>query len=82
MQRRHPTTFTISHCYTSECDGRDIALPIAQLRAVDGILYLYWRRGRSRWAPYLMAEDAPPFAGTLRLCLAEIDADRWGCFWN
>ena len=76
------STLTIAHCFDSEWSGREVALPVAQLRMRDGgCVGLYWRRGSGRWSPYRREHEAP-FHGTLLECLAEIAADRWGCFWN
>ena len=73
--------FTIVHRYTSEWNGREVALPVAQLRTKGRTLHLYWKRANGRWVPYENGDDAP-FAGTLDACLKEIDHDRWGCFWG
>ncbi len=73
--------FTILHRYVSEWNGREVALPVAQVRPKGTKLGLYWKRANGRWVPY---EDghAQPFVGTLEGCLKEIDHDRWGCFWG
>jgi len=76
-----PWGFTIVHRYTSEWNGRQVALPVAQLRSKGAKLQLYWKRANGRWAPYENGEDAP-FAGSLEACLKEIEHDRWGCFWG
>ena len=73
--------FTIVHRYTSEWNGREVALPVAQLRTKGPQLRLYWRRANGRWVPYENGDDTP-FIGSLEACLKEIDHDRWGCFWG
>jgi hypothetical protein len=72
---------TIVHRYTSEWNGRKVALPVAQLRSRGQKLQLYWKRANGRWVPYEAGEEAP-FVGSLDACLKEIDHDRWGCFWG
>ena len=76
-----PLSFTIVHRYTSEWNGREVALPVAQLRNKGQKLQLYWKRANGRWVPYEGKEEAP-FVGSLDACLKEIDHDRWGCFWG
>ena len=71
---------TIVHRYTSEWNGRQVALPVAQLRNRGPKLQLYWKRANGRWVPYEAGES--PFVGSLDACLKEIDHDRWGCFWG
>ena len=73
--------FTIVHRYTSEWNGREVALPVAQLRPKGQKLQLYWKRANGRWVPYEGGQDQP-FVGSLEACLKEIDHDRWGCFWG
>lgn len=73
--------FTIVHRYTSEWNGRQVALPVAQLRPKGQKLQLYWKRANGRWVPYEAGEQRP-FVGSLEACLKEIDHDRWGCFWG
>ena len=72
---------TIVHRYTSEWNGRPVALPVAQLRNRGQKLQLYWRRANGRWVAYEGNEEAP-FVGSLDACLKEIRYDRWGCFWG
>ncbi len=81
VRRIAPSGLTIVHRYTSEWNGRQVALPVAQLRAKGSKLHLYWKRANGRWAPYEGGEDLP-FVGSLDACLREIEADRWGCFWG
>lgn len=81
VRRSGPWGFTIIHRYTSEWNGRDVALPVAQLRAKGKNLLLYWKRANGRWTAYENGE-AVPFTGTLDACLKEIENDRWGCFWG
>ena len=81
VQRSGPSSVTIVHRYTSEWNGRDVALPVAQLRSKDRKLQLYWKRANGRWVPYEGSEERP-FVGSLDACLKEIDHDRWGCFWG
>jgi hypothetical protein len=81
VRKSVPWGFTIVHRYTSEWNGREVALPVAQLRAKGQKLHLYWKRANGRWAPYENGDDAP-FVGSLDACLKEIDHDRWGCFWG
>ena len=73
--------FTIVHHYTSEWNGRNVVLPVAQLRAKGEKMHLYWKRANGRWVPYENGENTP-FVGSLDACLKEIDHDRWGCFWG
>ena len=73
--------FTIVHHYTSEWNGRDVVLPVAQLRAKGEKMHLYWKRANGRWVPYENGENTP-FVGSLEACLKEIDHDSWGCFWG
>ncbi len=75
-----PLGFTIVHRYTSEWNGREVALPVARLRAKGEKLHLYWKRANGRWVPYENGDA--PFVGSLDACLKEIDHDRWGCFWG
>ncbi len=80
--RRHPpTNITIIHRYTSEWNGREVVLPVAQLRSKGQKLHLYWKRANGRWVPYENGDDTP-FAGSLDACLREIEQDRWSCFWG
>jgi len=72
--------YTIVHRYTSEWNGRQVAMPIAQLRPAGKVMQLYWKRANGRWVPYENSEA--PFVGSLDACLKEIDHDRWGCFWG
>ena len=81
VRKSGPWWFTIVHRYTSEWNGREVALPIAQLRAKGQKLQLYWKRANGRWVPYEGGEDGP-FVGSLEACLKEIEHDRWGCFWG
>jgi hypothetical protein len=81
VRKARPQGFTIVHRYTSEWNGRSVALPVAQLRACGQNLRLYWKRSNGRWTPYESAQEAP-FIGSLVACLKEIDRDRWGCFWG
>jgi hypothetical protein len=81
VQRSAPCRFTIVHRYTSEWNGREVALPVARLRAKGQALRLYWKRANGHWVPYENGGDAP-FVGSLDACLKEIDHDRWGCFWG
>ena len=81
VRRSQPSAFTIVHRYVSEWNGREVALPVARLRAKGPKLQLYWKRTNGRWVPYEGGEDAP-FVGSLDACLKEIDHDRWGCFWG
>ena len=73
--------YTIVHRYTSEWNGREVALPVAQLRSKGQKLHLYWKPPNGRWVPYEGREKLP-FVGSLDACLKEIDHDRWGCFWG
>ena len=81
VRKSAPTGFTILHRYTSEWNGREVALPVARLRAKGQQLHLYWKHASGRWVPYESGDDAP-FVGSLDACLKEIDHDRWGCFWG
>ena len=72
---------TIVHRYTSEWNGREVALPVVQLRTKGQQLQLYWKRANGRWVPYETGEEVP-FVGSLDACLKEIDHDRWRCFWG
>lgn len=81
VTRNGPTGVTIVHRYTSEWNGREVALPVAQLRNQGRELQLFWKRTNGRWVPYGGNEKAP-FTGSLDACLKEIDRDRWGCFWG
>src|SRR5574341_820170 len=81
IRRSGPWNVTIVHRYVSEWNGREIALPVAQLRHKGHRLGLYWKRANGRWVPY-EASDETPFIGSLDACLKEIDRDRWGCFWG
>jgi hypothetical protein len=81
VRKSGPWGFTIVHRYTSEWNGREVALPVAQLRTKGQKLHLYWKRANGRWVPYEAGEERP-FAGSLDACLKEIDHDRWGCFWG
>ena len=81
VRKLAPSGFTIVHRYTSEWNGREVALPVARLRAKGQVLHLYWKRANGRWVLYENGDDAP-FAGSLDACLKEIDHDRWGCFWG
>jgi DUF3024 family protein len=80
VQRSGPLGLTIVHRYISEWNGRQVALPVAQLRNRGQKLQLYWKRANGRWVPYESGESA--FVGSLDACLKEIDHDRWGCFWG
>jgi len=80
VRRSGPWGLTIVHRYTSEWNGRQVALPVAQLRSRGPKLQLYWKRANGRWVPYEAGES--PFVGSLDACLKEIDHDRWGCFWG
>jgi hypothetical protein len=73
--------YTIVHRYTSEWNGREVALPVARLRAKGQQLHLYWKHANGRWVPYENGDEAP-FVGSLDTCLKEIDRDRRGCFWG
>lgn len=79
--RSRPSAFTIVHRYVSEWNGREVALPVAQLRTKGQRLQLFWKRTNGRWVPYEAGEDTA-FVGSLEACLKEIDHDRWGCFWG
>ena len=80
--RRSPSWgLIIVHRYTSEWNGRKVALPVAQLRSKGEKLGLYWKRANGRWVAYDAADDTP-FIGSLDACLKEIDRDRWSCFWG
>ena len=81
VHKSSPWGFTIVHRYTSEWNGREVALPVAQLRNKGPKLQLYWKRANGRWVPYESNEEVP-FVGTLEACLKEIEHDRWGCFWG
>ena len=81
VRKLPPRGFTIVHRYTSEWNGREVALPVARLRTKGQVLHLYWKRANGRWVPYENGDDAP-FIGSLDACLKEIDHDRWGCFWG
>jgi len=81
IQRRGARAFTIVHRYVSEWNGRQVALPVAQLRNRGQKLQLYWRRANGRWVAYEGNAEAP-FIGSLDACLKEIRSDRWGCFWG
>lgn len=72
---------TIVHRYLSAWDGRTVELPVAQLRARQGQLQLYWRHTTGRWVAY-QGDGRPAFVGGLHACLVEISHDRWGCFWG
>jgi hypothetical protein len=43
--------FTIVHRYVSEWNGREVAMPVAQLRPKGSKLGLYWKRANGRWVP-------------------------------
>jgi hypothetical protein len=73
--------FTIVHRYTSEWNGRRVAMPVAQLRPHGKLMQLYWKRANGRWAVYA-SNGHGPFIDSLDSCLKEIDTDRWGCFWG
>ena len=81
VRKSGPWGFTIVHRYTSEWNGREVALPVAQLRNKGQKLQLYWKRTNGRWVPYEGGEEVP-FVGSLDACLKEIDNDRWSCFWG
>jgi hypothetical protein len=83
VRKSGPLGFTVVHRYTSEWNGREVALPVAQLRAKGKgpKLQLFWKRANGRWVPYEGGEDRP-FVGSLEACVKEIDHDRWGCFWG
>jgi hypothetical protein len=81
VRKSGPCGVTIVHRYTSEWNGREVALPVAQLRNKGQKLQLFWKRANGRWVPYEGGEEAP-FVGSLDACLKEIDHDRWGCFWG
>jgi len=81
VRKSAPSGFTIVHRYTSEWNGREVALPVARLRAKGQELHLYWKHANGRWVAYENGDDAP-FVGSLDACLKEIDHDRWGCFWG
>ncbi|HVN87124.1 MAG TPA: DUF3024 domain-containing protein [Candidatus Binatia bacterium] len=74
--------FTIVHRYTSEWNGRAVAMPIAQLRPAGQRMQLYWKRANGRWTAYETNGHGKPFVDSLDCCLKEIDTDRWGCFWG
>jgi len=81
VRKSAPAGFTILHRYTSEWNGREVALPVARLRTKGQKIHLYWKHASGRWVPYENGDDAP-FVGSLDACLKEIDHDRWGCFWG
>jgi hypothetical protein len=81
VRRSSPWGLTIVHRYTSEWNGRQVELPVAQLRNKGQQHQLYWKRANGRWVPYENGEETP-FVGSLDACLKEIDNDRWGCFWG
>jgi len=81
VRKSGPWGFTIVHRYTSEWNGREVQLPVAQLRAKGEKMHLYWKRANGRWVPYEDGENVP-FVGSLDACLKEIDHDNWGCFWG
>jgi hypothetical protein len=81
IRRSKARALTIVHRYTSEWNGRQVALPVAQLRNRGQKLQLYWRRANGRWVAYEDGEESP-FVGGLDACLKEIRFDRWGCFWG
>jgi hypothetical protein len=81
VRRNGPTGVTIVHRYTSEWNGRQVSLPVAQLRNRGKQLQLFWKRTNGRWTPYEGGHQAP-FTGSLDACLKEIERDRWGCFWG
>lgn len=78
--RRRQTTLTIVRRFDNARGQREVLLPIAQVRFEDDQASLYRRRASGRWVPYV--SDEGPFRGSLPACLAEIVADRWGCFWS
>lgn len=78
--RRRQTTLTIVRRFDNARGEREILLPIAQVRMENDQTSLYRRRASGRWVPYV--SDEGPFRGSLPACLAEIVADRWGCFWS
>lgn len=80
VRKSAPWGFIIVHRYTSEWNGREVALPVARLRAKGEQLHLYWKHANGRWVPYEHGET--PFVGSLDACLKEIDRDRRGCFWG
>src|SRR5512147_772280 len=73
VQRSGPWGLTIVHRYVSEWNGRQVALPVAQLRNRGQKLQLYWKRTNGRWVPYESGESV--FVGSLDACLKEIDHD-------
>jgi hypothetical protein len=81
LRRSRISGFTIVHRYTSEWNGREVEVPVAQLRRKGQKLQLFWRRANGRWVPYEGGEEAP-FVGNLAACLKEIERDRWRCFWG
>src|SRR5262249_47026685 len=81
VRKSGPWGITIVHRYTREWNGREVALPVAQLRSKGQKLQLYWKGANGRWVPYENGEEAP-FVGSLDACLKEIDHDRWSCFWG
>jgi hypothetical protein len=81
VQRARVNGFTIVHRYRSEWNGRDVNLPIAQLRHRCEQIELYWKNTNGRWTRY-KDEDGIAFAGSLDACLRAIANDRWGCFWG
>jgi hypothetical protein len=72
---------TIVHRYVSEWNGREVSMPIAQLRPNGKMTQLYWKRANGRWTAY-ESNAHGPFVDSLDGCLKEIDIDRWGCFWG
>jgi hypothetical protein len=81
VRRSSPWGLTIVHRYTSEWNGRRVAMPVAQLRPHGKLMQLYWKRANGRWAVYA-SNGHGPFIDSLDSCLKEIDTDRWGCFWG
>ena len=81
VKKSGPLSFTIVHRYTSEWNGRRVAMPVAQLRPHGKLMQLYWKRANGRWTMY-ESNGHGPFIDSLDSCLKEIDTDRWGCFWG
>lgn len=79
LQRRANAFLTIT-C-RAHGTAEAVEVPVAQLRVGADGLHLFRRRSSGRWVPYCAVRDRP-FVGSLARCLAEIAADRRGCFWK
>jgi hypothetical protein len=73
--------YTIYHHDRIASIGKKVEMPIAQLRPMDGMFQILWRRGSGRWWPYHDGEERF-FIAAFERCIDEITKDPWGCFWG